>query len=49
MKNHSVHDIYTSMTSHEDEILLLFDPKEGDTVVDIGQHSVGIRYLHLRE
>ena len=36
VKNHSIHDIYTSMTSHEDEILLLFDPKEGDTVVDIG-------------
>ncbi len=29
---------YTFMTGHEDDIVKLFIPKEGDTVVDIGAH-----------
>jgi FkbM family methyltransferase len=36
IKNYLILDVYMSMTRHEQEILLLFNPKIGDTVVDIG-------------
>lgn len=36
VRNHLIHDVYSSMTSHEVEILKFFDPKEGDTFVDVG-------------
>jgi FkbM family methyltransferase len=34
--NFLIHDMYTSMSAHEDEIIERFTPKEGDIVVDIG-------------
>jgi FkbM family methyltransferase len=34
--NFLIHDIYTSMSSHEDDIIEHFTPKQGDIVVDIG-------------
>jgi FkbM family methyltransferase len=34
--NFLIHDMYLSMSLHEDDILQLFSPKEGDTVVDVG-------------
>ena len=34
--NFLIHDIYASMSSHEEDIIERFSPKEGDIVVDIG-------------
>ena len=36
IENFLIHDVYTSMSSHEDDIIEHFTPKEGDIVVDIG-------------
>jgi FkbM family methyltransferase len=34
--NFLIHDIYTSMSSHEEDIIERFTPNQGDIVVDIG-------------
>ena len=36
MNNFLIHDIYTSMVSHEDDIVEQFSPKVGDIVIDVG-------------
>jgi FkbM family methyltransferase len=36
VQNFLIEDMYASMSSHEDEIVEHFNPKEGDVVVDIG-------------
>jgi FkbM family methyltransferase len=36
INNFAIQDMYVSMSSHEEEILEHFTPKEGDIVVDIG-------------
>jgi FkbM family methyltransferase len=36
VQNFLIEDVYTSMCSHEDEIVQYFRPKEGDVVVDVG-------------
>src|SRR5215208_4309523 len=36
IENFLIHDMYTSMSAHEDEIIERFTPKQGDIVVDIG-------------
>ena len=36
IENFLIHDVYTSMSSHEEDIIERFTPKEGDIVVDIG-------------
>ncbi|HEU4822679.1 MAG TPA: FkbM family methyltransferase [Nitrososphaeraceae archaeon] len=36
VNNFLVHDMYTSMVTHEDEIVEQFSPKIGDIVIDVG-------------
>jgi FkbM family methyltransferase len=36
IENFLIHDMYLSMSDHEEDILRQFSPKEGDTFVDIG-------------
>jgi FkbM family methyltransferase len=36
VNNFLVHDVYTSMASHEDDIVEHFSPKIGDIVIDVG-------------
>lgn len=36
MNNFLIHDVYTSMVSHEDDIVEQFSPKTGDIVIDVG-------------
>jgi FkbM family methyltransferase len=36
INNFTIQDMFVSMSSHEEEILKYFTPKEGDVVVDIG-------------
>jgi FkbM family methyltransferase len=36
VQNFLIEDMYASMSSHEDEIVEHFNPKEGDVVVDVG-------------
>jgi FkbM family methyltransferase len=36
VNNFLVHDMYTSMVAHEDEIVEQFSPKIGDIVIDVG-------------
>ena len=36
VENFLINDMYTSMSSHEDDVLQYFSPKEGDVVVDVG-------------
>jgi FkbM family methyltransferase len=36
VENFLIHDMYSSMSSHEDDILQFFTPKEGDVVIDVG-------------
>src|SRR5215208_2275885 len=36
VENFLIHDVHTSMSAHEDDIIERFTPKEGDIVVDIG-------------
>ena len=37
VENFLINDMYTSMSSHEDDVLQYFSPKEGDVVVDVGE------------
>src|SRR5919112_6483120 len=36
IENFLIHDMYTSMSAHEDDVIERFTPKQGDIVVDIG-------------
>ena len=36
VENFLIHDVHTSMSAHEDDIIERFTPKEGDVVIDIG-------------
>jgi FkbM family methyltransferase len=36
VNNFLIHDVYTSMIDHEEDILEQFSPKTGDTVIDVG-------------
>ena len=36
VKNYLIQDMYTSMTTHEAEVVPYFEPKEGENVVDVG-------------
>ena len=36
VENFLIHDVYASMSAHEDEIIEHFTPRQGDIVVDIG-------------
>ena len=36
VENFLIHDVYTSMSAHENDIVEHFSPKEGDIVVDVG-------------
>ncbi|MCC2649537.1 MAG: putative methyltransferase FkbM family [Nitrososphaeraceae archaeon] len=36
VENFLIHDVHTSMSAHEDDIIECFTPKEGDVVIDIG-------------
>jgi FkbM family methyltransferase len=36
VENFLIHDVYNSMSAHEDEIIEHFTPKEGDVVIDVG-------------
>ena len=38
VENFLIHDVYNSMSAHEDEIIEHFTPKEGDVVIDVGAH-----------
>src|SRR5918992_2590666 len=36
VNNFLIHDVYTSMVDHEEDVLEQFSPHRGDTVVDVG-------------
>jgi FkbM family methyltransferase len=36
VENFLIHDVYASMSSHEDDILQSFSPTDGDVVIDVG-------------
>jgi FkbM family methyltransferase len=36
VENFLIHDVYTSMSAHENDIVEHFSPKEGDIVIDVG-------------
>ena len=36
VNNFLIHDVYTSMVDHEEDIVQQFSPKKGDTVIDVG-------------